>query len=312
MNDGVAADGQESDGEERPDAAPRATVQVLSLDAVYFDSTRSWVERLEAILQRADLQTPFRRESAHLVQNVLESQHPGLRAVINMGAASLCGFLADGRYKNAYERPRIDGIERPPPSTKRLYADRLLFGDEGRFHYFASVCLGGTGCRFYGEYCVVLAPDRNKGSKVFDRNSYDLLDPPLSLVEDAEAVVAALRGRWDEDVSAMLTAKVAPELPEENRLTTPGQISDAVSHDEDFAEVHLKDDVTSKHVEEVRATPEDTIVAGDLLDEYQAGEIPGPAELMWATWRHCVSDQLRKRNVPRRVVSTTGRGFRWR
>lgn len=308
----MSDDGASDELKSRPAPSQTTTNLNSDLDAIYFDATRRWGERLAAILERADLQTPFRRESARLVKNVLEAEHPGLRAVINMGAASLCGFLAEGRYKNAYERPRVDGVEKPPPSPERLRADQLLFGQDGKSHYFAAVCLGGTGCRYYGEYCVVLVPERNQQSQVFDRNSYDLLGPPLSLALDSAAVVAALRGRWDADVSAMLTAKVAPELPEENRLTTPGQVSDAVSHDEDFAEVHLRGDVTSEHVEEVRATPEDSIVASELLDEYGAGEIPDPTELIWSTWRHCVSDQLRSRDVAHRVVSTTGRGFRWR
>ncbi|HVW25727.1 MAG TPA: hypothetical protein VHC69_10175 [Polyangiaceae bacterium] len=174
-----------------------------------------------------------------LVPRILTAEQPGLRPVVNIGAGSLCEFLKEDRYRNAYERPRVDDVE-VKPSANRELVDTLLFGEERSQYYFGSVSLGGTGCRFYGEYCMVLKRERSMDAKVFDRNSYDLLTPPLSLSEDRLGMVVALRGTWRDDITSMLTAKVAPELPEENRLTTPGQVSDLVSRDEDFAEVHLR------------------------------------------------------------------------
>jgi hypothetical protein len=281
------------------------------LDPDYFDERRTWVDRLSALLRRNVFRNPFKAANAEVVPRILAADRPGLRGVINMGAASLCGFLKDRRYRNAYERPRVEGIE-VAPSERRLRVDRLLFGDEWRSYYFAAVSLGGLGCRFYGEFCVVLRSERTRQASVFDRNSYDLLSPPLDALQDRPSVVRALRGLWDRDVIPMLTAKVVPELPEENRLTTPGQISDLILRDEDFAEVHIKGPITVEDVEEVRKSPEESAVTADILERYRAGEMPSPAELVWANWRRRTEELLRENGTKTRVVATTGRGFRWR
>jgi hypothetical protein len=253
----------------------------------------------------------FRTANAEIVPRILSAEHPGLRAVINMGARSLASFVTEGRYKNAYERPRVEGVE-VGPSSRRVMVDTLLFGTEASKRYFAAVSLGGIGCRFYGEYCVVLKQERGRESAVFDRNSYDLTAPPLEDIEDKKSIVDALRGEWERDVIDMVTAKVLPELPATNRLATPGQVSDLVLRDEDFAEVHLSGAITPDAIEEVRKSPEESSLTGDCLDRYRSGYLPDPAELVWAQSRQETERLLREQAIQTRVVAIAGRGFRWR
>lgn len=296
----------------------RAKNQGLSppvlLDAVHFDSTRSWAERLSALAQSEVYRGTFKAANLKIVPQILAADQPGLRAVINIGAQSLCAFLSDTHYRNAYERPRALGPESAEarPSERRVAVDRLLFGDDGNAYYYAAVSLGGVGCRFYGEFCLVLRPSLTRNAGVFDRNSYDLTVPPLDAAGPRESLVRALRGNWTADVISMLTVKVAPELPSGNRLTTPGQISDLVLRDEDFAEVHVKEKITKDSIEEVRKSPEESSVALELLEEYRSGEIPESAELVWAYNRNRAEEMLRELGIPTRSVAINGRGFRWR
>jgi hypothetical protein len=283
-----------------------------NLDPDYFNDGVSWKQRLDSILGRVEYQRPFKLANAQVVPRVLAAEQPGLRAVINMGGHSLCKFIEEKRYRNAHERPRLEeGIE-IKPSPRRIQIDRLVFGDEFDSFYFAAVSLGGIGCRFYGEFCVVLNPARSSKASIFDRNSYDLASPPFSLSEDKARIVAALKGAWNNDLIPMLTARIMPELSEENRLTTPGQISDLILRDEDFSEVHLQGSITTDHVEEVRKSPEETAIELEIGERFRSGEIPSPEELVWVNWRHRVNSLLRENSVKSRVVALNGRGFRWR
>jgi hypothetical protein len=300
-------------GTTRRDAAGNPGRLPALLDSVHFDSTRSWTERLSTLAESDAFEDAFKAANLQIVPRVLAADQPGLRAVINIGARSLCSFLADTHYRNAYERSAVVGVEHTArPSERRVAVDQLLFGDDGREYYYAAVSLGGVGCRFYGEFCLVLRQSETRNAGVFDRNSYDLTVPPLDAAEAREELVRALRGTWTEDVIAMLTVKVAPELPSGNRLTTPGQLSDLVLRDEDFAEVHLRQKITRDSIEEVRKSPEESSVALELLEQYRAGDIPTPAELVWASNRHRAEEMLRDLDIPTRSVATNGRGFRWR
>jgi hypothetical protein len=285
------------------------TTPTIPLDD-YFAADQTWKKRVEALTD--EHRTAFRRANAEIVPRILAAEHPGLRAIINMGARALTSFVEDNAYKNAYERPRVEDDRVAEPSERRLAVDRLLFGDEARNRYFAAASLGGIGCRFYGEYCVVLKQGHAGSAGIFDRNSYDLAAPPLDDASDRAAIVQTLRGNWSSDVVDMITAKVLPEVPDTNRLTTPGQISDLVLRDEDFAEVHIGQPITRESVEEVRKSPEEASLTTEILDRYRAGDAPSPTELTWAQNRHEAEQSLRKFKFNTRVVATSGRGFRWR
>lgn len=280
----------------------------IALDEYFTDKT--WKERVDVLID--EHRTAFRNANAQIVPRILAAEHPGLRATINMGARGLASFIAEDAYKNAYERPRLEDGQVATPSERRLAVDSLLFGDEAPNRYFAAVSLGGLGCRFYGEYCVVLKQDHDANAGLFDRNSYDLAAPPLDSASDRPALVDTLKGNWSEHVVDMITAKVLPEVPDTNRLTTPGQVSDLVLRDEDFAEVHIGRRITRESVEEVRKSPEEASLTTEILERYRGGEAPSPAELTWAQNRHEAEQALRKFRINTRVVTTSARGFRWR
>jgi hypothetical protein len=158
---------------------------------------------------------------------------------------------------------------------------------------------------------MVLDPAVATGAHTFDRNSYDLVRPPLASAADRKAVARSLSGNWD-DAIPMLTAKVLPRLTQPNRLTTPGQVSDAILRDEDFAEVHLHKTVRPEDVEEVRVPVEDVALETNILDHARAGIVPTPDELVWIKRREAVREQLKKSKLREVVVTSTGRGTRWR
>src|SRR5215831_11065235 len=150
------------------------------LDASYFAKV-NWKARVDAWLADPTHTDAFLDGNVQLVRQIMTHPESGLRMVINISAYALLRFLADGAYKNLYERPIIGG-ERKGPSPERVQVDQLLgFGSNAQNYYFGAVALGGTGVRFYGEYCLVIkAGEVAADTQVIDRDSYDLLLPPLS------------------------------------------------------------------------------------------------------------------------------------
>jgi hypothetical protein len=236
---------------------------------------------------------------------------------VNAGAFALLRLLSGDRYKNRYELGRIGGpLE--PPSPRRLQVDDLLGFNPGSDYYFGAVAVGGTGVRFYGEYCLVLRPAASSaGVRFLDRNSYDLLDPPLD-AEHAPTVVQALRVEW-ADLGTAITTKVLASIPRNERLVTVGLVAELTLRDEDFIEAHLHrpgpPHVRSfgvEDVEEVRQAPEDIAQLQHLHEQQQRGRIPTASELLWSSRRAEVEELLEEHDLPSRVVTTNGRGARWR
>ena len=101
--------------------------------------------------------------------------------------------------------------------------------------------LGGTGVRYYGEYCVVLKEDPHvvpDDTLVLDRNSYDVMFEPLKGCGPVDGIVKRLRGQWDDGLVAMVKMRILPALGAAPRLATSGTASDVLLHDENFVEVH--------------------------------------------------------------------------
>jgi hypothetical protein len=243
----------------------------------------------------------------------------GMRVVVNAGSFALGRLLEGDRYKNRYELGRIGGAI-APPSARRLEVDGLLgFTPDGRDWYFGAVAVGGTGVRFYGEYCLVLKKDARSSSDQFlDRNSYDLKDPPLSNASDASIVVKALRTTWD-DLPVTIATKVLSAVTQSERLLTVGIVSELTLRDEDFVEVHLHrpgcDGQRSfgiESIEEVRQSPDEVALHQHLLEQQMRGRMLTPAESEWCSRRAHVEELLDRARVPSRVVTTNGRGARWR
>jgi hypothetical protein len=284
-------------------------------DEIYFESA-GWNKRVEAWLNRrgsSGSRNPFLDGNVKLVRQILEDKDTGLRMVINIGAEALLSFLQSGVYQNIYDEPVIGGKARKP-SPQRIAVDELLgFGCEAKNYFFGAVALGGTGVRFYGEYCMVVSRDRiDDATGLFDRDSYDLLLSPLSEYSDRKELVTMLSGTWAADAVDMLTLKMLPELREPHRLITVGMVSELVMRDQEFVELHLKDRIKSGDLEEIRQSPDEAALEAGILRRNDLGIEPTAVELRWLQQRQQVFSALQSKGIRYRVVTLHGRGYQWR
>jgi hypothetical protein len=278
-----------------------------ALDPVYF-STKPWRSRVKTWLRRGT--DPFVDGNLHLVRQIMEHAESGLRVVINISAHALLSFLAERRYRNLYESPVIGGTRRQV-SPERQRVDTLLQLAPPDQFYFGAVALGGTGVRFYGEYCMVLRPSAiDAQTQVFDRDSYDLLMPPLAQ-RSPTAMVKMLRGHWG-DVVDMLTLKLLPELQGSRRLVTTGTVSEMILRDQEFVEVHKRGAITPDSIEELRQSPDEVAIEARIAARRVAGFPPTSLELRWLHRREEVVRALEASRLPYRIVTLHGRGYQWR
>ncbi|HUK19735.1 MAG TPA: hypothetical protein VLW65_25120 [Bryobacteraceae bacterium] len=283
----------------------------LAFDPGYF-SNDSWDKRVQNWLRGA-ANNPFLEGNHRIIRQIVSHDESGLRMVINIGAEALLSFLAERHYYNLYEEPVIGG-KRRTPSQERIQVDRLLgFGNRPREYYFGAVALGGTGVRFYGEYCMAIKPSEvPDDTQIFDRDSYDLLLPPLSDVPNVSALATQLRGSWKADVIDMLVRKVLPELQGANQLITTGTVSEMILHDQEFVEIHKRGVIGPRSIEEVRQSPDEIAIEARIQGRANAGLAPNAVELRWLQQRRNVLDALAREGIPCRVVTLHGRGYQWR
>lgn len=250
------------------------------------------------------------------------------RCVINIGADALLKFFSDRQYKNTYDLA-APASQRPFPlvgathqvSERRRLVDELIGFPDAAAHrlYFGAVALSGSGIRFYGEYCLVLSDEfvRGQDPQVLDRNSYDLVHPPLrdrvgsSVPPAVKVEVKWLCARWNDQLSDLLIMKVAPTIDTNNRLVTPGAVAEGILADEDFAEVHLKESFGPDQVEEIRFAPEEQSLASDLQSRMQRRRPLDAAEWLWLWRRNLVDVACDENHVRRRVTTAAGRTRRW-
>ena len=288
----------------------------------YFDDERTWPERLEAAFD-SEQANAFARANFASLQTTAQDEITGVRMVVNIPADALLNFLRSKRYLNAYSRPIVGGQPREP-SVTRVQVDEWLGFEDPENHYFGAVAMGGTGVRFYGEYCMVLRPETvPPETRVFDRNSYDLTRPPFDQEEDKPRVVRALGGTWGKDLVSLVMMKLLASMREVPWLVTLGTISDEILHDEEFVEVHLRGEFGPADLEEIRQAPEDESVELDIERRYRAGAMPATEEMLWRGRRMLVASAMAEeryeadegappRRMRSRVVVTSGRGNRWR
>ena len=272
----------------------------------------TWQERLEAWIA---LQPPegsdFLLGNRQAITRCLAHEESGLRMVVNISADALLSFLSSGTYLNAYQLPPVAGVSRSP-SVRRTWVDGQLKLDPPSDFYFGAAAMGGTGVRFYGEYCMVLKPGSvDSQTRVLDRNSYDLLYPPLSDRPDLEKIAETLKGGWKADTVFMLLRRLLPDFVGSNRLVTLGTVSDAILHDEDFLEVHRRGSFGPEDLEEIRETPEDQSIQDHILNRFDYGTLPGLEELLWVMRRDRIASVLAQHGLRTRVVASSGRGSRW-
>jgi len=278
------------------------------LDPLYF-SDKPWADRLKDWLaQRASSQT-FISADAHAVEAISQRPDIGLRMAVNMPPHALLRFLHEGRYKNGYELPARAGSGKGSTSDTRREVDAALFPSSSpppAEHYFGAAVLGGSGVRYYGEYCVVLKVVADD-TQVLDRNSYDAKFPPLVGLESIGNIMDRLRGRWRRDVVPMVKLKILPELGVAPRLTTAGTASEALLHDESFVEVHKHGTFGPGDVHEVRESAADASVETDLAGRRQRGRLRTVEESIWLARRHLVDRALAAHDIRTRIIVTAGR-----
>lgn len=283
------------------------------LDGNHF-TVASWRERVAALIQREARRTnAFLSANSETIRRTLDDPSTGPRFIVNIPADALLSFLQEGSYRNAYDRPTVAGKRRAPSRTRRRIDQLLGLGNQARRTYFGAVATGGTGIRFYGQYTLVLRPESvDATTRLFDRNSYDLLWSPLADVADARRVVRALQGTWKRDLIDMLTVKLLPTLSGVQRLVTAGALSEAILHDEDFVEAHRLGSFAPGDLEEIRQAPEDQLISLQIEERRRAGAPPSLVELIWKNRRAEVQRRIRSAGIKTRVVASSSRTDRWR
>jgi hypothetical protein len=285
------------------------------LDPVYF-GRRPWSRRVKDALARwqgADSAASFLAGHLAVIRQLLTHSESGPRMVVNIGADALLSFLRSGDYRNIYEEPVVGGKRRTPTGERRKVDAWLALPDPADF-YFGAVALGGAGVRFYGEYCMVIRPSRVAAdTRLFDRDSYDLLQPPFAGHGETRMsrIVAALRGRWDADLVDMLIMKMLPRLPATQHLITSGNVADLVTSDQEFVEVHLQGKIAPDHIEEIRQRPEEAAIEADILNRRQSRQAPTLVEIRWVAQRRKVLRRLASQALPYRLVTLHGKGYQW-
>lgn len=283
-------------------------------DPIYFSESLDWDARVAAWLEKQDDQ--FGLGNKVVVERTIEDEDAGLRVVVNIGGYALEQLLENSAYLNIYERPVIGGVKREP-TDERMQVDKAFGLDEDV--YFGAVALGGTGVRYYGEFCLVLDPKIiHPKTQLVDRDSYDILMDPIRGRQGT--FIKRLIGSWDADRHAMVLLKVLPEVTNDLRLMTAGTVSDLILKDQEFIEVHLRPDRDERskggfgpeNVTEVRESPDEVAVATRLRERDSDGLRLTLIESELLRRREKIMRSLNRSNIPTRVVTQNGRGYQWK
>lgn len=271
----------------------------------YFDAATDWAGRRRAILPDAD--DRFVGANITKLEEILTDDEAGAVPVINIGAWSLRRVMTSGRYLNIYERANLVGHAASAPDTKRIEVDTLLDLVPPDEFYFAAVALESNGVRFYGEYCMAFAIPSNPRLRIFDRDSYELVFPPLGsfTLPERQTLSKLLRGEWGTDLVPMVALKCRALLEDEVRLVTEGRLAERLLVGEEFVEVHWQHPIASTDVEEVRVDAVDVASIEDILGGYVRGATPRAEELAWIHRRVLAERSLEANAVPRRVAHAT-------
>lgn len=298
--------------------------------------TTDWRSKVDKFNRQRREASSFDRANLKAVEDCLKvgpATRPGtqgVRAVVNVPAVhvpSFCDRSLKGispAYLNAYD---LDGQklrlgDKPAVSKNRDEVDQALrhiHKHQPDEIYFAAVELNGTGVRFYGDVCLVIAPARiAPASVVLDRNSYDILQEPFKgeiakkpdrkRAQARADILDTISGKWGSDTALMAAIKiVGTDNPRERRLTT-GQISDGLLNDEDYMEILKVGSFTSKDLEAARLSLADVATEDQIERDYAIGQLaPDHAVVLWSQQRKKAISALRKSGVSVNVARTTGR-----
>ncbi|NNA59391.1 hypothetical protein HBO27_26455 [Pseudomonas koreensis] len=305
--------------------APRTAKAVESLDAPLPLSppdylTLDWAQRKQQLISRID--DPFyggfaAANTAEIARIALaEGENAHLHVIFNLGADSLAQYMRTDNYQNAYERPVV-GSKIIEPSKKRKRVDELLGLNPVENFYFCAASVGGTGMRFYGDYCVVLKSPVDKAAvkQGLDRNSYDLVAPPLDGMinePDAKNRIGSLKFKFRElEFSDMLVIKVLQHQAMRPRRLTMGNIAEAVLSDEDYVELFHEGKIRRDSILEVRSHPEDEMTERAIESRNIRERTSTPEQILWLQQRRIARQEMDKKKVPHRIVRGSGRDYRW-
>ncbi|RON65854.1 hypothetical protein BK669_04120 [Pseudomonas fluorescens] len=242
-----------------------------------------------------------------------DGKNAHLHVIFNLGADALAQYMRTDNYQNAYERPVV-GSKVLEPSKKRQTVDEMLGLKPAKNFYFCAASIAGTGIRFYGDFCVALKSPADKASvkQGLDRNSYDLVVPPLDVLMGCKSRVDSLKFRFREpEFADMLAIKVLQHQAMRPRRLTIGNIGDAVLSDEDYVELFHEGKIRRDTILEVRSHPEDEMTE-TVIDSRQFREGGStPAQILWLQQRQIARQEMAEKGIVHRVVRGSGRVYRW-
>ena len=292
-------------------------------------NNQSWQDILETTIACFSFGDPSRRSfleaNAQTVKAVVAGSSDmrgdtGACLVFNISAAHIPAFCGTrnepGEYLNAYDLESMR-VGDKKVSERRKTVDTALedvHGGDKENIYFGAIEINGPGIRFYGDFCLVLKKEYvSDDLRLLDRNSYDLVHPPLS---DSDGPLAGmslgekakcLSGVWGSDLPVIAAIKVLETTTTSTRRLTSGQVSDAVRSDEDYLEVLKPDSFDHASVEEVRVSSADVTAELEIDDGQRRGVPEDAAALLWRSQRLGARQALADIGVDVRIVTTPGR-----
>lgn len=262
--------------------------------------------------------------------HITSSSAPGMRIVYNLPARHALSFLdhsssqpGRGVYLNRTDVNRVIGTPLPKSSLRDRVdqavcaaANALRSSLTPQTAYYGAMELNGTGIRYFGDVCLVLAPNDDNPVMLI-RNSYDLSVPPvvnnlLPLApagQDSAAARIAKEwiGKWKNDACDMAIIKVMTHAAPTERRMTVGQVSEAVLEDEDYIEIVRSKTFRPSDIEEIRLTAEDAALEARIADRIRVGGAPSSADMLWRFRRRWVDYAARQARLATRTVTSTGR-----
>jgi hypothetical protein len=197
--------------------------------------------------------------------------------------------------------PEIGSEGSDPEHKLRVEVDKLMgFADPSRI-YFGAAALESAGVRFYGEYCMVLKFVDPK-TQIIDRDSFELVLPPLASSPNRRALARALKGSWSSDLFPMAAFKVREVLDDPDRLTTEGRMRDALLRGEEYIEVHREGTFSTSDLVEVRQAATDIAADERIASAFDRGVVPSIEEIIWRCQRAEVERKLAMKGIETRVT----------
>jgi hypothetical protein len=257
--------------------------------------------------------------------------HAGVRTVVNIPSVHVPNFCERSKnnqepaYRNSYDLNRSDiRVGDPPPDghwkTREIVDNALAHVHGHRMNevYFAAAELNGAGIRFYGDICLVLAPDHSLDkTKVLDRNSYDVMRAPFRMAVDRlpehrrqaarRWVLSSLSGTGKDDLKMMGAVKVLVTTGERDRRFSTGQIAGGVLDDEDYMEIMKIGSFMTKDLEAARLSAAEVALESNVEQRLQARPTTSHVSHEWLRARRNATRSLEEQGVEISVVASPGR-----